>query len=170
MVGYINMSWWIHLIYLPISFMGALRWSWWRHEMETISALLALCEWNPSMDSLQKGPVIRIFDVSLMLVWTNCWTNTRVAGDVTHQGPMWRHCNEYDCPMTIVVTAMRDKLVGPKTQQNTTEHGKTWTPSIILRVYFIQGQPLFSSSKTLPILIQIQRNSSTTLWRDDRHH
>ena len=155
-------------------------------------------------------------------------------------GPMWRHCNEYDWPKAIVVTAMRGKLVDPKThygdvimtmlasqitsltvvysivysgvnqrkhqssaslafvwgihrdrwiphtkgqlrgkcfhlmtsswQQNTTEHEKTWTPSIILRLYFIQGQPLFSSSKTLPILIQIQRNSSTTLWRDDRHH
>ena len=34
------------------------------------------------MDSLHKGPVMPIFDVSLMLVQTSCWTNIWVASNL----------------------------------------------------------------------------------------
>ena len=39
---------------------------WWRHEVETFSALLAFCEGNhrSPVDSLHNGPVMRNFDVS----------------------------------------------------------------------------------------------------------
>ena len=41
--------------------------AWWRHDVESFLALLALCEGNPliTMDSSDKGPVMRSFDVSL---------------------------------------------------------------------------------------------------------
>ena len=48
-----------------------------RHQLETFSALLSLCAGNPPSigGSPHKGAVTRTFDVSLLSVWTNCWTN-----------------------------------------------------------------------------------------------
>ena len=41
----------------------------------------------PPEDSPHKGPVIHTFVVSLIVVQkNNCWTNTRVASDLRHQG------------------------------------------------------------------------------------
>ena len=37
--------------------------SWWRYEVETLSALQSPCERNPSKDSRHKGPVIHNIDV-----------------------------------------------------------------------------------------------------------
>ena len=48
--------------------------SWWRHKMETFSALLALCVGNSS--------VTVVF--SLICAWTNGWVNNRDAGDFKH--------------------------------------------------------------------------------------
>ena len=47
--------------------------SWWYHGMETISALLTLCEGNPPVDSAHKGPEIRNFNSSILLTYTSCW-------------------------------------------------------------------------------------------------
>ena len=45
---------------------------WWRHDMKTISASLALYEGNPPvMDFSRKGPVMRRPAFSLMVVWIN---------------------------------------------------------------------------------------------------
>ena len=41
------------------------------------------------VDSLHKMVSNALFCVSLMSVWTNCWKNTRVAGDLT--------CNDLGC-------------------------------------------------------------------------
>ena len=39
-----------------------------------------LCrEGNLPVDSLHKGPVMQTIDVSLFLVWTNCWANSWAA-------------------------------------------------------------------------------------------
>ena len=43
--------------------------SWWRHQMETFSALLAFC--------VQKSPVF-----SLISTRINCWVNNRETGDL----------------------------------------------------------------------------------------
>ena len=66
--------------------------TWWRHEIETLPALLSLCE--SLVDSLHKGPVMRTFGVSLMLARANFGqTLVRVVmWDVMRA--MWRHCNE----------------------------------------------------------------------------
>ena len=53
--------------------------TWWH-----LSALPALCEGNPpdTLHFSHKGPVIQGFDVSMLLAWTNHWTNSLVAGDL----------------------------------------------------------------------------------------
>ena len=68
--------------------------------MEKISALLALCEGNPpvTVDSSSKGVVTRSFDASLMLIRTNCWTNTQMAGDLGGRGT---HVTSLHCNMAV---------------------------------------------------------------------
>ena len=72
--------------------------TWWRHQMETFSALLAICADNspvPGEFSAQR-PVTRSFDVSFDLrlnkrlskQWWGWWFET-----LSH--PLWRHRNEF---------------------------------------------------------------------------
>ena len=60
------------------------RMSWWRHQMETFSALLALCAGNSpiSGEFPAQRPVMRSFDVFFDLSLINGWVNTREAGDL----------------------------------------------------------------------------------------
>ena len=60
---------------------------WRRHQMETLSALLALCAGNLSVTSefAVQWPVTRsfdilVFDISLVCGWINSWVNNREAG------------------------------------------------------------------------------------------
>ena len=52
---------------------------WWRHQMETFSALLALCAGNSPMtgEFPAQRPVTRSFDVFVFFIyaWTNGWVN-----------------------------------------------------------------------------------------------
>ena len=65
---------------------------WWRHQMEIFSALLAICEGNPSASggfpsqSQWRGALM----FSLICTWTNGWANNRVTGDLR------RHRAHYD--------------------------------------------------------------------------
>ena len=54
--------------------------------METRSALLALVReiHRLPMDSPPNRPVAQSFDDSLMNAWTNGWTNSEFANDLTH--------------------------------------------------------------------------------------
>ena len=70
--------------------------SWWRHQMETFSALLALCVGNSpvSGDFPTQRPVTRInvfFDLRpkkrLSKQWRGWWFETLLS-------PLWRHCND----------------------------------------------------------------------------
>ena len=69
--------------------------TWWRHQMGTFSALLAICAGNSSVpgELPTKRPVTRSFDV---LSWINDWVNNGKAGDLR------RHHAHYD------VTAMKN--------------------------------------------------------------
>ena len=60
------------------------RWSWWRHQMETFSALLAICAGNSPvpMNSPHKGQWRGALMFSLIWVWINGWVNNREAGDL----------------------------------------------------------------------------------------
>ena len=56
--------------------------SWWRHEMEAFSTLLAICAGiSPVYGEFPiQRPVTRSFDY-LILTWINGWVNNRDAGD-----------------------------------------------------------------------------------------
>ena len=58
--------------------------TWWRHQMETFSVLLALWASNSPVtgEFPSHRPVTRSFDVVFDLLWTNCWANNRDAGDL----------------------------------------------------------------------------------------
>ena len=65
---------------------------WWRHQMKTFSALLALCAGNSPVpvNSPHKGQLRGALMFSLMCVWINGWVNNREAGDLR------RHRGHYD--------------------------------------------------------------------------
>ena len=68
--------------------------TWSHHQMETFSALLALCAGN------SKGQWMRNFD-AFFRAWTNGWVNNRDAGDLR------RHCAHYDVPVMMWLTIFR---------------------------------------------------------------
>ena len=59
-------------------------WPWWRHQMETFSALLALCAGNSPgpVNSPHKGQWCGALMFSLICAWINGWVNNRKAGDL----------------------------------------------------------------------------------------
>ena len=71
--------------------------TWWRHQMETFSALLAICAGNSPVtgESPARRPVTRSCDdffnlhlnKRLSKQWWSWWFETL-------WGPLWRHCNE----------------------------------------------------------------------------
>ena len=75
-----------------------IRNAWWRHQMETFSALLALCAGNSPVTSEfhSQGPLTRRCDVffdrglkkSLSKQSRRCWFETASCS-------LWRHCNEW---------------------------------------------------------------------------
>ena len=75
--------------------------SWWRHEMETFSALLAICAGNSSVtgEFPTQRPVARSFDVFFYLR-----LNKRLSKQSwgwwfeTLSGSLWRHCNVTELP------------------------------------------------------------------------
>ena len=85
--------------------MGHLSWdlqmnmttTWWRHQMETFSALLAICAGNSSVagEFPAKRPATRSFDVFFDLR-----LNKRLSKQAwgwwfeTLSRPLWRHCND----------------------------------------------------------------------------
>ena len=52
--------------------------SWWRHQMETFSALLAICAGNSPHKGQWRGALV----FSLICVWINDWLNNHEAGDL----------------------------------------------------------------------------------------
>ena len=64
--------------------------SWWRHQMEAFSMLLAICEGNSPVTSEfpSQRPVTQMF--CLICTWKNSWVNNHEAGDLRHQ------CTHYD--------------------------------------------------------------------------
>ena len=70
-----------------------LHYAWWRHQMETFSALLAICAGNSSVTS-HKGQWHGALMFPLICAWINALVNNRDAGDLR------RHRAHYD------VTAM----------------------------------------------------------------
>ena len=70
---------------------------WWRHQMETFSALLAICAANSpaSGEFPAQRPMTRSFDVSFDLC-LNKWLRKQSWGWLfeTPSCPLWRHCKD----------------------------------------------------------------------------
>ena len=66
---------------------GSLLISWWRHQMETFSALLALCAGNSPVpvNSPHRGQWRGALMFSFIYAWINDWVNNREAGDLRRQ-------------------------------------------------------------------------------------
>ena len=65
---------------------------WWRHQMETFSALMTLCARNSPVtgDLPHKGQCRGALMFPLICAWTNGWVNNRDSGDLR------RHLAHYD--------------------------------------------------------------------------
>ena len=76
--------------------------SWWRYQMETFSALLAICAGNSPVtgEFPAQRPVRRSFDV-LVCDWLNGWVNNGEAGDLR------RHRAHYN--VTVMIAEQIDK-------------------------------------------------------------
>ena len=83
---------WISPIFFRLTLMtfmvapvpGSQTSSWWRHQMKTFSALLALCAGNSPVTSEfpSQKPVNGALMFSLICAWINAWENNHKAGDL----------------------------------------------------------------------------------------
>ena len=55
--------------------------TWWRHQMEIFSALLALCAGNSPVNSPHKGQCRGALMFSLICAWINSWVNNQEIWD-----------------------------------------------------------------------------------------
>ena len=66
------------------STMKGINWheTWWRHQMETFTALLAICAGNSPItgEFPTQRPATRSLDFSLIYAWTKGWVSNREAG------------------------------------------------------------------------------------------
>ena len=79
--------------------------TWWRHQMETFSALLAICAGNSPVtgDFPAQRPVTQNFDVFFARI--NGWVNNRKAGDLR------RHGAHYDITVMNLILAKSLQLI-----------------------------------------------------------
>ena len=82
-----------HIMLLPLIII-----TWWRHQIETSSALLAICAGNSPVpgEFPEQRPVTRSLMFSLICVWISDWVNNREAGDLR------RYRTHYDFTVLIL--------------------------------------------------------------------
>ena len=83
---------------LAAQYMWCPQWPWWRHQMETFSALLALCERKLPVtgEFPSQRPVTRSFDVFFDLCLNKRLNKrSRRWWFETQSRPLWCHCNWY---------------------------------------------------------------------------
>ena len=87
--------------------------TWWRHQMEIFSALLAICAGNSSVfgEFPAQRPVTRSFDVFFDLCPINDWVNNRVADDL--------RCSRAHYDVTVMQTVQILKHVSFRYLRNT---------------------------------------------------
>ena len=94
--GHISKNWVaLELLHVHVGWNGN-QFSWWRHQMETFSALLALCEGNSSAtgEFPSQRPVTRSFDVFFDLRLDKRLSKQSWGWRFeTPSRSLWRHCN-----------------------------------------------------------------------------
>ena len=95
---WVKSLWWGYAIWHQRSWSSFFQ-SWWRHQMETFSALLALCEGNSPVtgEFPHKGQWRGALMFSLICTSTNRWVINRDTGDL--------RCHWAYCDITVMVTA-----------------------------------------------------------------
>ena len=111
----------------------------WRHQMNTLSLLLAHCEGNIP---LTKGQWCGAFMFSLICTWTNRWENTRDAGDLR------RHRAHYDVTVMRCMNTCRPQ----------------WIRHVIVRIL----QDCFTGTGTI-VWFTKRQGSNPNRWRHDMH-
>ena len=83
--------------------------TWWRHQMETFSALLAICAGNSPVpvNSPHKGQWRGALMFSLICVWINGWVNNREAGDLR------RYRTHYDVTVMNILAPVMERVILP---------------------------------------------------------
>ena len=87
--------------------------SWWRHQMETFSALLAICAGNSPVTSEfpSQRPVMRSFDVFFDLRLNKRLSNkSRGWWSEKPSRSLWRHCN-YTCGKHVETKWFNNQMV-----------------------------------------------------------
>ena len=98
--------------------------TWWRHKMETFSALLALCAGTSPVtgEFPSQRPVRQSFDVFFGLRLNELLSKQSWAWwSETLPCPVSRHCNEYDVLVTYI------NHWGPVTHRCVIEMGRCWS-------------------------------------------
>ena len=122
-------------------------WTWWRHQIETFSVLLAICAGNSlvSGEFPAQRPVTRSFDVFFDLC-----PNKRLSKQLwgwwfeTPSGSLWRHSNDHELPSapTSVCATLSKILNAPSVEFYAF---KAWRNMIDIKGVFSTDffQPLF---------------------------
>ena len=121
---------------------------WWRHQMETFSALLVLCAGNWGIQRSSVNPPLMF---SLICPWINGWVNNRESCDLR------LHCGHYD------VTVMHFIHI----------YFSVITPFVILNALLLSVALNCWSSKTaenVPISSNDLQTSATTLGNFNWDH
>ena len=98
----------IWLIFVKKSRVNLYHFAWWRHQMETFSALLAMPfvrEIHRSHTHTHKGQWCGGLMFPLICVWMTGWVNNREAGDLRHHRAHYdvtiMDCRAYTCTANI---------------------------------------------------------------------
>ena len=99
--------------------------SWWRRQMETLSASLAICAGNSHVpvNSPHKGQWRGALMFSLIYVWINDWVNNREAGDLR------RYRTHYD-----VIEICPEMLAMPMKARTVTILIRALPPTVIISI------------------------------------
>ena len=129
--------------------------TWWRHQMETFSALLALCAGNSPVpvNSPHKGQWRGALMFSFIYVWINDWVNNCEAGDLRRQR------GHYD---VNVMNKSRDT-------QNCVQNGAEYTICVLLITRFYY-KALWIILCTLTCQIRCNYNRLDDSHCDDTGH
>ena len=86
--------------------------SWWRHQMETFSALLAICAGNSPVpvNSPHKGQWRGALMFSSICAWISGWVNNREAGDLR------RYRTHYDVIVMVIIPELASNIIVSQTK------------------------------------------------------